>query len=279
MLDVASGPVGDGTLRVRDGDQVTSRYHDDQDATGLPETVDIVTRVDCNNLGFERGSTVLWQVSTSGFISAGPKVAGQGEVLGSGFFESEPSEGERALLVSWQSFSLDPDVITEAEIALSRTFDLPATPSRLLFDYRVATSPAPGQLARRFAVSAARPGQAPLIDEEVYVENLVDDVFDSGPLTADIDLGSLAGGPALIRFSWKMPGPSAFPAQFQLDNVRIEGVPEPSAHVSIAAVLLSLAVLRRRRAGARSSRAAQGPRRAAGVLLAPGPGSRCECRR
>lgn len=67
---------------------------------------------------------------------------------------------------------------------------------------------------------------------------------DTGPMIASIDLSSLAGTDARVSFVWTVPESFTGPANGQLDNVRIENVPEPGVMIHFWMSVLGVSMMR-----------------------------------
>lgn len=234
-----SAVAEDGRLDVASVDAVDVAYDDALDATGRAVRVAQRVGVDCENLGFEQGGFDGWSLEALGSVSFDPEIVGAGVAYAFGLFESEPTEGELAFLFHWRNLQSDP-----GELVLSRSFDVPSPEGTLELDYRAGWIRLPGLPPRRLAVTVEPEAGGVPSEHELLVES-DDDLFDTGPLQAAIDLTPFAGERVRVALRFQMPGQSPFSAQVQIDDVRV--VPEPGAAARAVAAGLALAALRWRR--------------------------------
>jgi hypothetical protein len=91
----------------------------------------------------------------------------------------------------------------------------------LQFDYRAGYDIF-GALPRIFEVRIEPSGGGtPLQTTTILTAQPGMPVFDTGPLTGQVDLSPFAGQSIYLRFVWIIPETFTGPASFQLDNVQI----------------------------------------------------------
>ena len=232
VLTAAAGTSSDGTgLRTGAVDLVpfagqavrlVFRWHVPEPSTGPGEfTLDHVrlTQGVCASIGdcsFESGAIPAWTAADAATPFIPMQVIGPGYSPGFGFFPTDPTDGEQALVHGFDASG--PDVI-----ALHQDITLPLWADLLRFDYRAAWDMlllGNSTLPRTFEVSIEPWGGGPaLASDDVLVAPPLTQVLDTGPRSRTLPVGAFAGQPVRIVFRWAIPESFTGPGLFQLDRV------------------------------------------------------------
>ena len=173
------------------------------------------------NGSFETGDFSDWVITDLVTPRIPLHVGTAGEDPGYGFFLSAPTDGTYAALHGFGGDSSGTIMVAQDFVVLDEPF--------LAFDYRAAWDMSDGAQDRIFRVRVqTNGGGGTYLTEELLTAPGGSTVYDTGPLSALIDVSPWMGGMyRRISFEWIIPEASTGPAYFQLDNVRL--IPEPCA--------------------------------------------------
>lgn len=161
------------------------------------------------------------------------------------YFNSEPTDGQYAALHDWNGNDTTTSSVPDVNLReLYQDVTLPAEATTLTFDYRAAWElfRFGNTLPRTFSVRIEPAGGgAPLIDEVILVAELgIEEDTDnpSGPPGQSyppgiVDISGVAGQDVRVKFVWDVPEPGKGFAFFQLDNIRVNTLPNDAPIVSI----------------------------------------------
>jgi hypothetical protein len=189
------------------------------------------------NGSFETGDFSDWVTTDLLAPRIALHVGTAGEDPGFGFFLSAPTHGTYAALHGFGGDASGTIMVAQDFVLLDEPF--------LAFDYRAAWDMAAGAQDRTFRVRVqSNGGGGTYLTEEILTAPGGSTMYDTGPLSALIDVSEWMGGMyRRISFEWIIPEASTGPAYFQLDNVRL--IPEPGMLSLLG--LTGLMVLRQRR--------------------------------
>ena len=131
-----------------------------------------------------------------------------------------PTEGTWAAAHGW-------DGDGPGTIALAQDVAIPAGTASLLFDYRagwdlVTFCVTPPCQDRTFTVEIEPAGGGVALQSTVVLTTNATINPDTGPLLGSVSVAAFAGQTVRISFEWFVPQDFTGPAEFQLDNVRLQ---------------------------------------------------------
>jgi len=199
------------------------------------------------NGGFETGDFTEWVTQDLAAPFFPLQVGGAGISPWFSLFTSNPTDGQFAALNGFDG--LEPGTIRIAQdIAISPGF----TSAWLSFDYRAGwdmrdSIGAPATAARLFDVTIENfGGGSVLLGQNILTAPPKTFIPDTGNLSTTLDLSGFSGQSIRISFDFFIPESVTGPAFFQLDNVSLNAVPEPTTLLLLGAGLVGLVGLRRK---------------------------------
>jgi hypothetical protein len=180
------------------------------------------------NQSFETGGFLGWTTRDIDAPLVALTVDTAGVTPGFGFFENAPPDGVFAALHGFDGAGASG---SSSQVIVAQDFMVPPEVNRLHFDYRAAWDMlnfAGSTLDRSFEVAIRPAGGGAAFQTELILTAAAGTVnFDTGNLTASVDIGGFSGTTVQLSFEWTIPEDFTGPGFFQLDNIRCGTVLEP----------------------------------------------------